>query len=159
MEAGATSGAMSALDALYKTAQQTAGKWMIPIVGRTYVPFWVLFSLPETRSLATLLIIISCCESDHRQSPAIPHHFPFGCVHPAVRILHRSFPNFISNRVRCGTDTWVTEPTPHNCNLAIRCLCLMQGILKHNTCVVTGSHQLIIYLSDLGCSRESRLDY
>jgi hypothetical protein len=141
--ADAASGAMSALDALYTTALQTAGKWDDPDFGvdfRAILGVILVARNPISHNTIDKLL----CITDDR--PSFLTISRLGCVltqHPVVRILHPSFADFLSDRVRCGTDMWFIEPTAHNRNLAIRCLCLLQGILKRNICGLVLSREAV----------------
>ena len=127
----ATSGAQSALDALYTTALESSGLWddndfvadFTAIIGLVLVARRPL----STASIDALLRLPRSCL--HMVSQ-------LGCVlqQPVVRALHPSFADFLLNRSRCGRDVWFFDPSVHNRTLAIRCLDHLAEVLKKNMC-------------------------
>lgn len=51
-----------------------------------------------------------------------------------VRILHPSFADFLSNRLRCGLDVLYIDTSLHNRFLAIHCLSQLDPLLRRNIC-------------------------
>jgi hypothetical protein len=127
-------GAESSLDALYKTALESVGDWddddfvtdFCHIMG-------VVLTARDPLSARAIDILFS----SHEARPSMHTISLLGCVltrSPTVHILHPSFADFLSDRVRCGTDRWFIDTSHHNRRLAIGCLDFLQRSLKRNIC-------------------------
>jgi len=58
-----------------------------------------------------------------------------GCVlytNAVIRILHPSFADFLSNRVRCKMDVWFIDLPTHNLRVIIHCMGRLDGFLECN---------------------------
>jgi hypothetical protein len=51
-----------------------------------------------------------------------------------VRILHPSFADFLSDRLRCGSDLWHIDTLLHNQLLAVHCISHLNTVLRRNIC-------------------------
>jgi hypothetical protein len=51
-----------------------------------------------------------------------------------VRILHPSFADFLSDRLRCGSDLWHIDTLLHNRLLAVHCISHLNAVLRRNIC-------------------------
>jgi hypothetical protein len=134
LQAETTSDAASALDALYTTALRSAGKWDDPDFGSDFRA--ILGLILVAKSPLSHKAIDELLHTD-KDRPSILTISRLGCVltqSPTVRILHPSFADFLSDRVRCGTDAWFIDPEAHSHNVAIGCLSLLQRTLKRNLC-------------------------
>ena len=51
-----------------------------------------------------------------------------------IRVFHKSFPDFLTDRTRCKDDRFFIDPTVHHENILFSCLDLMKTRLKKNIC-------------------------
>jgi hypothetical protein len=129
-----TSGAESALDALYTTALDSAGSWD----DKDFVD--------DFRSILGIILVVrnplsnSAIDSllgTEKRLPSLHTISRLACVlaqSPAVRILHPSFADFLMDRERCGRDVWYIDSTIHHLRIATKCLERLEGALKENIC-------------------------
>lgn len=128
------SDAEGALDALYRTALESAGSWddhdfttdFTAIIG-------VVLVVRRPLSCQTIDRLLSLPE-ERSCTYAISH---LGCVlqqDPTVRLLHPSFGDFLSSRARCSRDVWHFDTSKHNHGLALHCMQLLDGTLCRNMC-------------------------
>jgi hypothetical protein len=140
-----TSGATTALGALYQTALEDAGKWDddefvedfraimgIVLVARSPLSISaidLLLGIPSANTIALL-----------------------GCLliqHPTVRVLHPSFADFITQPDPQKSYPWVIDAPSRNFHLALACLERLHLSLKQNMCNLTlSSNQLKGSLSE-----------
>ena len=143
-----TSGVESALDVLYQTTLKSVEMWddeaftddFRAILGLILVARAPL----STGAIDALRGISDLRPSNHTISR-------LRCVlaqTPTVRVLHPSFADFLSNRVRSGRDIWFIELTSHNDQLAIMCLCRLDIVLQRNMCDLT------VFSEERGCLSE-----
>lgn len=132
VEEEGTSGAMFGLDALYDTALRAAGKWEDPDFGadvRAILGVILVARDPISHNVIDKLL----CIADDR--PSVLTISRLGCVlsqNPTFRILHPFFTDFLSDRVRCGTDAWFFDLVEHNHFLASHCIDLLQSVRRLN---------------------------
>jgi hypothetical protein len=128
--------AQSALDALYRTALESAVK---DVRDDDY------FRADFCSIMGTILVArnpisdktIDTLLSLERPSRHIISRL--GCVlhwseTEPVRILHPSFADFLSNRFRCGSDLWHVDTLLHNRLVAVHCLSHLNTVLRRNIC-------------------------
>jgi hypothetical protein len=137
LSASGDSGVESALDALYKTALQSAALWddedfvkdFRSILGIVLVAKAPL----STKAIDNLLNVSESRPSMHTISL-------LRCLlaqSPCVRILHPSFADFLTDRDRCKEEVWFIETASHNDHLASLCLDRLKVALKRNVCGMT----------------------
>ncbi|KAF7967749.1 hypothetical protein HWV62_33240 [Athelia sp. TMB] len=68
--------------------------------------------------------------------------------HPA-RTLHKSFPDYLTNREHCSSKPWFIDLPEHQHSLAVACLRIMNERLHFNMCNLTTSHIPNSELADL----------
>lgn len=138
LQAGVAAEAQSALDSLYRTALGCSGKWNDPVFGS------------EFRAILGVILIarnpLSCSSIDGllmtAGRPSLHTISRFGCVlrwkdDGPVRILHPSFADFLSNRDRCGSDTWFVDTVSANRAFVKNCLQRLDQSLRKNICNLT----------------------
>ena len=136
------SDAQSALDALFAHALQIAGIWDDDafrsdfhaimgtiLVARDPITVEVIDNLLSLRRPSVHLI--SKLGSVLRWSRTDP-----------VRILHPSFADYLTDRLRCGSETRYINVGFHHRSLAIHCIDHLDGVLKQNICNLTLSQPL-----------------
>ena len=51
-----------------------------------------------------------------------------------IRVFHKSFPDFLTDRTRCKDDRFFVDPATHHRNILFSCFDLMEKSLKRNIC-------------------------
>jgi hypothetical protein len=133
---GMSTEAQSALDALYRTALESAVK-----------DIWDdEYFRADFRSIMGAILVarnpISDKTIDRLLSLETPSRYiisRLGCVlhwseTGPVRILHPSFADFLSDRHRCGSYLWHIDTALHNRLLAIHCISHLNSVLRRNIC-------------------------
>jgi hypothetical protein len=124
----------AALDALYITALQSAGKWE---------------DLSFKSNFQTILGAV-LVDRNPLPNDAIDNRFSLsrpsahtitclGCIlqweeHGSVGVLHPSFAEFLSTRMQCRNDDWFIDTALHNRRLALQCLLHLNAVLKRTVC-------------------------
>jgi hypothetical protein len=129
-----TSGAESALDALYMTALESAGLWDdTDFVDDFRSILGIILVAKNPLSHSTIDSLLGM----EKRRPSLHTIALLACVlarSPAVRILHPSFADFLMDRERCGRDVWYIDRTSHHFRIAVKCLERLDGALKRNIC-------------------------
>jgi hypothetical protein len=126
-------GAQAALNSLYQTALEEAGRWddeefvedFRAIIG-------VVLAARNPLSASTIDLFLGI--------PSANTIALLGCLltqHPTVRVLHPSFADFITNTDLCEARTWLIDMLSHNLCLAVACLERLHATLKRNICDLT----------------------
>jgi hypothetical protein len=137
LSGGMSTRAQSALDALYRTALESAVKdiWddeyfradFCSIMGTILVATLARNPISD-QTIDTLLSL---------ETPSRDIISRLGCVlhwseTEPVRILHPSFADFLSDRLRCGSDLWHVDTLLHNRLLAVHCISHLNTVLRRN---------------------------
>ena len=134
LKADATSGAESALDALYRTALNSVGRWDDAEFVKDFRS--ILGIILVARNPLSHGAVDGLFDAEmHR--PSLHTISLLACVlgqSPTVRILHPSFADFLMDRERCGKDMWYIDRNFHNRRIATKCLERMDRSLKRNIC-------------------------
>ena len=79
-----------------------------------------------------------------------------------IRIFHKSFPDFLTDRTRCKDDRFFVDPATHHKNILFSCFDLMEKTLKKNICELD-DYVVLSEIPDLSTRREqyigSSLEY
>ena len=79
-----------------------------------------------------------------------------------IRVFHKSFPDFLTDRTRCKDERFFIDPSAHHESILISCLDLMEKHLKRNICDLD-DHAALSQVEDLSVRREkcigSSLEY
>ncbi|KAG6333192.1 hypothetical protein ID866_5896 [Astraeus odoratus] len=128
----------SALDSIYITALDAAGKWDDPVFAadfREILGMVIVASNPLTAQ--TIDILNADFANSRRKRPCLHTVQHLGCVlHWAVdkpiRVMHPSFADFITERRRCGRDAWYIDKRYHHLRLAQQCMARLGNTLQKN---------------------------
>jgi hypothetical protein len=141
----------AALDALYETALNAAGKWD----SETFVTDFqtVMSAVLAGRTLLSDEAIDNILSS-HGRTPArfiLPHLRCLLQWSPGqpVRVLHASFSDYLTDSRRCGKNPWLIDLSVANQVLAVSCLRQMNNGLYFNMCELESSHIANHDVSDL----------
>ena len=78
---------------------------------------------------------------------------PDNKAHPA-RVFHKSFPDFLTDQVRCKDERFLINPSVHHHDILLSCLNLMGEKLKRNICGLD-NHTILTEVRDLSaCQKE-----
>ena len=132
----------AALDALYETALNAAGKWdseafvadfraVMGVVLAGRMPLFdetidAILGLDERTSSTLLLQRLRCLLLWNTGQP--------------VRVLHASFADYLTDPQRCGKNPWIVDLSLANHILAAACLRCMNIGLRFNICGLESSH-------------------
>jgi hypothetical protein len=127
-----SSGAEIALDALYGTALESAGKWD----DADFIDDFhsILGIILVARNPLSHSAIDGLLGKDRRR-PSMHIISLLACVlgqTPTVRVLHPSFADYLMDRGRCGTDIWYIDKNVHNLRIGVKCLERLDDTLKRN---------------------------
>jgi hypothetical protein len=79
-----------------------------------------------------------------------------------IRVFHKSFPDFLTDRSRCKDERFFVDPSVHHEDILISCLDLMKQRLKKNICGLE-DYAVLSEVKDLPARREmcigSSLEY
>ena len=71
-----------------------------------------------------------------------------------IRVFHKSFPDFLTNRTRCKDDRFFVDPAVHHEEILFSCLDLMKKRLKKNICNLD-DYAVLSEVEDLSARREA----
>ncbi|KAF7978475.1 hypothetical protein HWV62_45603 [Athelia sp. TMB] len=74
-----------------------------------------------------------------------------------VRMLHKSFPDYLTDRSACGSEPWFINIQEHQCALTRACLRIMNAQLHFNMCNLESSHIPNTSIKDLSERVEAAL--
>lgn len=129
------------LDALYRTALESAGSWDIPeFVAdfRAVLGFVLIAKHPLPGNAIISLLGRAVTES------CIDVISQLGCVlrlDPTVRLLHPSFADFLFDPQRCIEKEFLFQEDALHHAIALLCIALLESVLKENLCGLTLSQE------------------
>jgi hypothetical protein len=126
-----------ALDALYKTALESVGRWddedfvadFKSILGGV-----IAAKIPLSASAIDQLL---STPGDRPMVYTVSYLGSVLSMRAEVRILHPSFVDFLTNRERCGRDVWFVDRSTGDLRFGIACLRRLDEVLKRNICGMT----------------------
>ena len=71
-----------------------------------------------------------------------------------IRVFHKSFPDFLTDRTRCKDERFFVDPAVHHEELLFSCLGLMEKHLKKNICGLE-DYTVLSEVEDLSARRET----
>jgi energy-coupling factor transporter ATP-binding protein EcfA2 len=131
------SSAETSLDALYKTALESAGHWDDEDFVKSFRD--ILGTILVARQPLSSAAIDSLLQSPE-DMPSIHTISLLACLmqqSPTVRVLHPSFADFLQTKGRCGRDIWFFDGPTYHRRLAVQCLDRIDVFLKRNMCNMT----------------------
>ena len=123
--------AESALDDLYATALQSVGNWDDKVFCQEFRA--IIGTILVARNPITIEVIDSLLR---RPSKSLHLISKLGCVlrwseTEPVRILHLSFADYLTNQLRCGSETRYIDVGLHHRSLGLHCIDHLRGVLGH----------------------------
>ncbi|KAG0706667.1 hypothetical protein DFH29DRAFT_136855 [Suillus ampliporus] len=134
--------AESALDLIYSTALESAGRWEDPAFSadfRDILGVVIVAKNPLTASTIDRLNEAASVSSTRPSLHTIQH---LGCVFRGttsepIHVIHPSFEDFLTDRARCKRDEWFIDVSLHHQRLARQCIGSLHATLKRNMCNLT----------------------
>jgi len=135
LKEGPASGAATAIDMLYRTALNEAGRWDDQdFVADFRAVLGIVLVAKDPLSIRAIDIFLGI-PSDNTVSF-------LNCLltqSPTVRVLHPSFADFLLSPQRSQRDPWFIDAAFHNHSLTVACLDRLHASLKRNICNLTFS--------------------
>ncbi|KAL4068832.1 hypothetical protein V8B97DRAFT_754129 [Scleroderma yunnanense] len=130
----------SALDSVYITALEPAGKWddaAFAVDFREILGIVIVAGNPLTAN--TIDLLNADFANGRKKRPSLHTIQHLGCVlqwapDKPIRVIHPSFADFITDRNRCGRDAWHIDKPFHHLRLARQCIARLESGLRKNIC-------------------------
>jgi len=130
----------SALDSIYITALESAGKWddtAFAVDFREILGIVLVAGSPLTAK--TIDLLNADFANGRKKRPSLHTIQHLGCVlqwaaDKPIRVMHPSFADFIMDRSRCGRDVWYIDKPIHHLRLARQCIARLGEELRKNIC-------------------------
>ncbi|KAF7985609.1 hypothetical protein HWV62_3921 [Athelia sp. TMB] len=128
------------LHELYKTALSSVWDSGMTDVGKQILGLIIVSQVTLTdETIAHLLGFTDCGDTCRMFLQRL------GCViqwseGQAARMLHKSFPEYLTDRVACGAEPWFIDIKEHQLALTVGCLRIMNSQLRFNICNLESSH-------------------
>ena len=140
------------LHELYKTALHSACQWQPGAMTELYrriLGMIIITQVPLT--VETMADMLGTRDSGRSCRNALQR---LGCVvkwSPAEppRTLHKSFPDYLTDRSACGSEPWFINIEEHQLALTLACLRIMNTELRFNMCNLASSHTPNANITDL----------
>ncbi|KAI6109386.1 WD40-repeat-containing domain protein [Pisolithus thermaeus] len=133
----------SALDNIYITALESAGKWSDSAFAADFREILGIVIVAENRLTSGTIDILNADFTTGRKKRPCMHTIQhLGCVlqwaaDKPIRVFHPSFVDFITERRRCGSDAWHINKSHHHLRLARQCIGRLGVALQKNICQLT----------------------
>ena len=73
-----------------------------------------------------------------------------------ILVIHKSFPDFLTDRTRCKDDRFFVDPATHHKNILFSCFDLMEKSLKRNICELD-DYVVLSEVTDLSARRDKHI--
>ncbi|KAI6159279.1 hypothetical protein EDD17DRAFT_1762561 [Pisolithus thermaeus] len=133
----------SALDSIYITALESAGKWSDSAFAADFREILGIVIVAENPLTSGTIDILNADFTTGRKKRPCMHTIQhLGCVlqwaaDKPIRVFHPSFADFITERRRCGGDAWHIDKSHHHLRLARQCIGRLGVALQKNICQLT----------------------
>ncbi|KAG9311726.1 hypothetical protein JVU11DRAFT_7966 [Chiua virens] len=131
--------AESALDAMYITALESAGKWDDVAFATDFRGIMGLIIVAQNPLAASTIDLLNTNTEGRRQRPCLHTIRQLGTVlqwaeDKPISVMHPSFADFITEKRRCGSDAWFIDRPVHHLRVARLCVAQLKKLLKKNMC-------------------------
>ncbi|KAI6012810.1 hypothetical protein F5J12DRAFT_820855 [Pisolithus orientalis] len=133
----------SALDNIYITALESAGKWNDSAFAADFQEILGIVIVAENPLTPPTIDILNADFTGGRKKRPCLHTIQhLSCLlqwaaDKPVRVFHPSFADFITERRRCGRDAWHINKSHHHLRLARQCIARLAVALQKNICQIT----------------------
>ncbi|KAH0837748.1 quinon protein alcohol dehydrogenase-like superfamily [Lanmaoa asiatica] len=130
--------AEAALDAIYITALESAGRWDDVAFATDFREIMGLVVVAENPLTAHTIDLLNA-NMGSRRRPCLHTIRHLGTVlqgaeDKPICVMHPSFEDFITERRRCGSDAWFIDRPTHHLRVARLCIARLGETLKKNIC-------------------------
>lgn len=131
--------AEAALDGIYITALESAGKWNDAAFATDFREIMGLIIVAENPLTAHTIDLLNANTGTRKQRPCLHTIRHLGTVlqwaeDGPICVMHPSFADFITERRRCGLDAWFIDRHAHHLRVARLCMTRLGKILRRNMC-------------------------
>lgn len=133
----------SALDSIYITALESAGKWDDSAFAADFREILGIVIVAENPlTPGTIDVLNADFITGRKKRPCMHTIQHLGCVlqwaaDKPIHVFHPSFADFITERRRCGSDAWHIDKSHHHLRLARQCIGHLGVALQKNFCQLT----------------------
>lgn len=129
--------AEAALDGIYITALESAGKWDDVAFATDFRDIMGLIVVAENPLTAHTIDLLNAQTGSRRHRPCLHTIRHLGTVlqwaeDKPICIIHPSFADFITEKRRCASDAWFIDRPAHHLRVAKLCIARLGKILKKN---------------------------
>ncbi|KIJ13795.1 hypothetical protein PAXINDRAFT_13343 [Paxillus involutus ATCC 200175] len=132
--------AEAALDGIYVTALESAGKWEDDAFGIDFREILGILIVSENPLTAKTIDLLNAdIEGKKKKRPCLHTIRHLGTVlqwaeDKPICVMHPSFADFITERRRCGRDVWFIDRSAHHLRVARLCIARLGVVLRKNMC-------------------------
>ncbi|KAG1879614.1 hypothetical protein C8R48DRAFT_648028 [Suillus tomentosus] len=136
------SNAESALDLMYSTALESAGRWEDPAFSADFRDILGIVIAAKNPLTASTIDRLNEVASVSRTRPSLHTIQHLSCVfrgstNEPIHVIHPSFEDFLTDRTRCKRDEWFIDVYLSHQRLALQCISSLRANLKRNMCDLT----------------------
>ncbi|KAF9225142.1 hypothetical protein BS17DRAFT_580275 [Gyrodon lividus] len=130
--------AEAALDGIYITALESAGKWEDDAFGIDFREILGIVIVSENPLTAKMIDLLNAgVGGKKKKRPCLHTIRHLGTVlqwaeDRPICVMHPSFADFITERRRCGRDAWFIDRSAHHLRVARLCIACLGVVLKKN---------------------------
>lgn len=130
--------AEAALDGIYITALESAGRWDDVAFASDFRQIMGLIIVAENPLTAHTIDLLNA-NTTRKQRPCLHTIRHLGTVlqwaeDKPICVMHPSFADFITEKRRCGSDAWFIDRPAHHLRVARLCIARLGSVLKKNMC-------------------------
>ena len=131
--------AEAALDGIYITALESAGRWDDVAFATDFREIMGLVIVAENPLTAHEIDLLNANMEGRKRRPCLHTIRHLGTVlqwaeDKPICVMHPSFADFITERGRCGSDAWFIDRQLHHLRVARLCIAQLGKMLKKNMC-------------------------
>ncbi|KAF9237048.1 quinon protein alcohol dehydrogenase-like superfamily [Melanogaster broomeanus] len=147
--------AEAALDGIYTTALESAGKWEDDAFGADFREILGIVIVSESPLTAKTIDLLNAdIEGKKKKRPCLHTIRHLGTVlqwaeDKPICVMHPSFADFITERRRCGRDAWFIDRPAHHLRVARLCIARLGLVLKKNMCGLKLSTSMSVVMQEL----------
>lgn len=135
-------GAEAALDGIYITALESAGRWDDVAFATDFREIMGLVIVAENPLTAHTIDLLNANMEGRKRRTCLHTIRHLGTVlqwaeDKPICVMHPSFADFITERRRCGSDAWFIDRPAHHLRVARLCIARLGKMLKKNMCGLT----------------------
>lgn len=131
--------AEAALDGIYVTALESAGRWDDVAFATDFREIMGLVIVAGNPLTANTIDLLNANMVGRKRRPCLHTIRHLGTVlqwaeDKPICVMHPSFEDFITERRRCGSDAWFIDRPAHHLRVARLCIARLGKVLKKNVC-------------------------